>query len=109
MNYWIGLSHTHTHTHIYIYIYGAQIPEMLGSFLNLNKMKNKIIPNHVSQSSTTKPRCCNSCSMWFCIVLLKYTRPSLKQRLSKGEHTLLDFAVILQLLTVKKYSKIPYI
>ncbi len=24
-------------------------------------------------------------------------------------HTLLDFAVILQLLTVKKYSKIPYI
>ncbi len=25
------------------------------------------------------------------------------------EHTLLDFAVILQLLTVKKYSKIPYI
>ncbi len=29
-------------------------------------------------SSTTKPCCCNSCSMWFCIVLLKYTRPSLK-------------------------------
>ncbi len=27
-------------------------------------------------SSTTKPCCCNSCSMWFCIVLLKYTRPS---------------------------------
>ncbi len=26
-------------------------------------------------SSTTKPCCCNSCSMWFCIVLLKYTRP----------------------------------
>ncbi len=25
-----------------------------------------------------KPCCCNSCSMWFCIVLLKYTRPSLK-------------------------------
>ncbi len=25
-------------------------------------------------SSTTKPCCCNSCSMWFCIVLLKYTR-----------------------------------
>ncbi len=29
-------------------------------------------------SSTMKPCCCNSCSMWFCIVLLKYTRPSLK-------------------------------
>ncbi len=29
-------------------------------------------------SSTTKPCCCNSCSMWFCIVLLKYTRSSLK-------------------------------
>ncbi len=25
-------------------------------------------------SSTTKPCCCNSCSMWFYIVLLKYTR-----------------------------------
>ncbi len=24
-------------------------------------------------SSTMKPSCCNSCSMWFCIVLLKYT------------------------------------
>ncbi len=24
-------------------------------------------------SSTTKPCCCNSCSMWFCIILLKYT------------------------------------
>ncbi len=24
-------------------------------------------------SSTMKPCCCNSCSMWFCIVLLKYT------------------------------------
>ncbi len=29
-------------------------------------------------SSTTKPCCCNSCSMWFWIVLLKYTSPSLK-------------------------------
>ncbi len=26
-------------------------------------------------SSTTEPCCCNSYSMWFCIVLLKYTRP----------------------------------
>ncbi len=26
-------------------------------------------------SSTTKPCCCNSCSMSFCIVLLKYTLP----------------------------------
>ncbi len=25
-------------------------------------------------SATMKPSCCNSCSMWFCIVLLKYTR-----------------------------------
>ncbi len=33
-------------------------------------------------SSTTKPWCCNSCSMWFCIVLLKYTS-------SGGEHMLL--------------------
>ncbi len=33
-------------------------------------------------SSTTKPCCCNSCSMWFCIVLLKYTS-------SGGEHMLL--------------------
>ncbi len=30
-------------------------------------------------SSTTKPCCCNSCSMWFCIVLLKYTS-------SEGDH-----------------------
>ncbi len=29
-------------------------------------------------SSTTKPCCRNSCSMWFCIVQLKYTRPSMK-------------------------------
>ncbi len=29
-------------------------------------------------SSTTKPCCCNSCSMWFSIVLLKYTRPACK-------------------------------
>ncbi len=29
-------------------------------------------------SSTMNPCCCNGCSMWFCIVLLKYTRPSLK-------------------------------
>ncbi len=29
-------------------------------------------------SSTTKSCCCNSCSMWFCIVLLKYTMPSLE-------------------------------
>ncbi len=29
-------------------------------------------------SSTMKPCCCNSCCMWFCIVLLKCTRPSLK-------------------------------
>ncbi len=27
----------------------------------------------ILDSSTTKPCCCNSCSMWFCIVLLKYT------------------------------------
>ncbi len=40
-------------------------------------------------SSTTKPCCCNSCSMWFCIVLLKYTRPSLKYTSSGGEHMLL--------------------
>ncbi len=33
-------------------------------------------------SSTTKPCCCNSCSMWFCIVLLKWTS-------SGGEHMLL--------------------
>ncbi len=33
-------------------------------------------------SSTTKSCCCNSCSMWFCIVLLKYTS-------SGGEHMLL--------------------
>ncbi len=33
-------------------------------------------------SSTTKPCCCYSCSVWFCIVLLKYT-------LSGGEHMLL--------------------
>ncbi len=33
-------------------------------------------------SSTTKPCCCNSCSMWFCIVLLKYMS-------SGGEHMLL--------------------
>ncbi len=33
-------------------------------------------------SSTTKPCCCNSCSMGFCIVLLKYTS-------SGGEHMLL--------------------
>ncbi len=30
-------------------------------------------PIQHSDSSTTKPCCCNSCSMWFCIVLLKYT------------------------------------
>ncbi len=29
-------------------------------------------------SYTRKKCCCNSCSMWFCIVLLKNTRPSLK-------------------------------
>ncbi len=40
-------------------------------------------------SSTTKPCCCNSCSMWFCIVLLKYTRPSLKWTSSGGQHMLL--------------------
>ncbi len=34
-------------------------------------------------SSTTKPCCCNSCSMWFSIVLLKYTS-------SGGEHMLLN-------------------
>ncbi len=34
-------------------------------------------------SSTMKPCCCNSCSMWFCIVLLKYTS-------SGGEHMLLQ-------------------
>ncbi len=33
-------------------------------------------------SSTTKPCCCNSCSMWFCIVPLTYTS-------SGGEHMLL--------------------
>ncbi len=33
-------------------------------------------------SSTTKPCCCNSYSMWFCFVLLKYTS-------SGGEHMLL--------------------
>ncbi len=37
-------------------------------------------------SSTMKPCCCNSCSMWFCIVLLKYTRSSLKYTSSGGEH-----------------------
>ncbi len=26
-------------------------------------------------SSTMEPCCCNSYSMWFCIILLKYTRP----------------------------------
>ncbi len=40
-------------------------------------------------SSTTKPCCCNSYSMWFCIILLKYTRPSLKYTSSGGEHMLL--------------------
>ena len=30
-------------------------------------------------SSTTKPCCCNRCSMWFSIVLLKYGRPFLKK------------------------------
>ncbi len=30
-------------------------------------------PIHHPDSSTMKPCCCNSCSMWFCIVLLKYT------------------------------------
>jgi len=34
------------------------------------------------ESATTKPCCCNSCSMWICIVLLKYTS-------SGGEHMLL--------------------
>ncbi len=29
-------------------------------------------------SSSTKPCCYNSCSMWFCIVLLKYTRLFMK-------------------------------
>ncbi len=28
--------------------------------------------NSAPDSSTTKPCCCNSCSVWFCIVLLKY-------------------------------------
>ncbi len=35
-------------------------------------------------SSTTKPCCCNSRSMWFCIVLLKYTRPSWNRRYLEG-------------------------
>lgn len=30
-------------------------------------------------SSTMKPRCCNTCIMWFSFVLLKYARPSLKE------------------------------
>ncbi len=40
--------HTHTHTHIHIQ-YTTQIPEMLGRFLNLNKMKTKRLSNHMSQ------------------------------------------------------------
>ncbi len=30
-------------------------------------------PIQCPDSSTMKPCCCNGCSMWFCIVLLKYT------------------------------------
>ncbi len=30
-------------------------------------------PIQHQDSSTMKPCCCNSCSMWFCIVLMKYT------------------------------------
>ncbi len=47
------------------------------------------LTNSAPDSSTTKPCCCNICSMWFCIVLLKYTRPSLKYTSSGGEHMLL--------------------
>ncbi len=46
-------------------------------------------PIQHTDSSTTKPCCCNSCIIWFCIVLMKYTRPSLKYTSSGGEHMLL--------------------
>ncbi len=37
------------------------------------------------------------------------SRPHCLSNTSRNKGALLDFAVILQLLTVKKYSKIPYI
>ncbi len=33
----------------YVCMYTTRIPEMLGRFLNLNKMKTKRISNHMSQ------------------------------------------------------------
>ena len=38
-------------------------------------------PVQQPDSSIIKPCCCNRCRMWFIIVFLKYTRPSLKKML----------------------------
>ncbi len=51
-------------------------------------------------SSTTKPWCCNSCSMWFCIVLLKYTS-------SGGEHMLLLNRYLSFSIVPSKTCKLP--
>ncbi len=64
---------------------GFQLPKSLWSsfkYLSFNDAPNVLYKWKIwtegrqiqhPDSSTTKP-CCNSCSMWFCIALLKYTR-----------------------------------
>lgn len=58
-----------------------------------------------STHSTAKPFCCNTCSLWFFIVLLKYIRPSLKltPSLLLGKHMLLLSSFIV----TSKHARCP--
>ncbi len=50
--------------HIYKYINTTWIPEMLGQFLNLNKMKTKRFSNQMSQHCIHNVACYKSRSSW---------------------------------------------
>ncbi len=72
---------------------GFQLLKSLWSYFYFNDAPNIFYwckiwtasrPIQHPDSSSMKPCCCISCSMWFCIVLLKYTRPSLKWTSSGG-------------------------
>ncbi len=63
-------------------------------------------------SFTMKPCCCNSCSMWFCIVLLKYTRlPWNRHRLDGSICWAKTFIYLSEFIVPSKLCKltIPYV
>ncbi len=58
-------------------------------------------------SSTTKPCCCNSCSMWFCIVLLKYCLPWNRRRLEGSICCSKTFIYLSAFIVPSKTCKLP--